>query len=90
MLLRHVLIWHALVYSVFLAIYSAVGFGAHFNIPPTADGSFGTAAYYTLVVHGSLGSDIYPRTPLGRALVAAHLLFAWIPTVLLLDVAVKR
>lgn len=89
LLLRHLLIWHAAVYVVFVGVYAAVGFGKHFNLPSTADGSFGTTAYYALVVHGSLGSDIYPRTGVGRGLVAMHLLLAWIPTVMLLD-AVRK
>ena len=86
MLLRHVLLWHAAVYSLFVGVYAAAGFKRHFAVPSTADGSFGSAAYYSLVVHGGLGSDIYPRTAVGRVLVSLHLLLAWIPTVLLLDV----
>ena len=89
MLLRHVLMWHVAVYLTFMTIYASVGFKRHFNIPATADGSFGTSAYYALVVHGSLGSDIYPLTGVGRLLVSLHLLMAWIPTVLLLDAARK-
>lgn len=83
LLLRHLVLWQACVYALFVGVYKAVGLPKHFT--STGGGSLGTVAYYALVTQSGLGSDIYPKTGVGRLLVSLHLLLAWIPTVLFLD-----
>jgi Ion channel len=80
--LRAVIVpYHLLILTVFAGLYSAIGFRQNFNIPPGV--STITPFYFAVVAHTNTGfGDITPKTDAARMLVLAHLLLAWIPTVI--------
>lgn len=70
--------FHGLIFAVFLVIYNTLpgGFEAHFNVPKSdKKTSFLDMVYFTTMTHASNSVDMYPKTPLARALVSAHIGF---------------
>lgn len=74
--------YHVLIFAVFAWLYGAIGFRQNFDVP--SDSSTATQLYFAVVAHTNTGfGDITPKTDVARMLVVAHLLLAWIPTVIL-------
>jgi hypothetical protein len=83
--LRSVVLYHAVLYCIFLTIYvGLIRFDKHFDFryDTTDNISISTIAYYTLHTQSTVMSDIHPRTKLGRALQSSHVLLSWFIVVL--------
>ena len=83
--LRSVVIYHMVLYCIFLFIYTTViRFDQHFDSKyqdtrPTVS----TIAYYTLHTQSTvMTGDIQPKTRLGRSLQSSHVLLSWFIVVL--------
>lgn len=75
------LLYQCLVCAIFAALYSFIGFTAHFSFPESKEPVTSiTTMYFTLTAQTTTGfGDIHPKTDLARLLVAIHLLCAWTP-----------
>ena len=78
------LLYHAIVFGLFFGIYRAMpgGFEANFNTPDKKK-KMGTSdiAYYTMVVHSTVGfGDVYPLSYWGKLAVAAHIFMVMLAT----------
>jgi hypothetical protein len=82
--LRSVVLYHAVLYCIFLTIYvGLIRFDTHFDLRYGATASVSTIAYYTLHTQSTvMTGDIQPRTKLARALQSSHVLMSWFIVVL--------
>jgi hypothetical protein len=82
--LRSVVLYHAVLYCIFLTIYvGLIRFDKHFDMRYGATPSVSTIAYYTLHTQSTvMTGDIQPRTKLARALQSSHVLMSWFIVVL--------
>lgn len=79
--IKAAVVYNALVFVVFYAMYALLDFSKHFtsDVPVTARGTL----YYALMAHTSGGSnDIAPKTDLARMITAAHVTLAWMQLLL--------
>lgn len=69
---RSVVLYNAFVFALMTTLYSLIGFRRHFEAP--SDGPLAThVLYFSAMTHSMIGCpDVYPRTPLARALVSVH------------------
>lgn len=73
--------------SVFLfsALYTAIGFDTHFELPETAKPTYANALYYSFAVQATcMAGEIYPKTPLGRGILSLQILSAYVTTMVLI------
>ena len=78
-------VYYIVIWLTFATIYTIVGFGRHFVVPPNVDNGPGTPFYYAFAVQSNIGAgEISPKTPLARALYNMQQFLAYSPTLLLL------
>lgn len=70
-----ILIYNTIIWLIFFIVYTSLMNGNNFHVPnKDKDYTIGNAAFFTVVVHGTVGfGDIYPTSIYSRAAVACHI-----------------
>lgn len=69
--IRWLLAYNVVVWLVFTMIYKNIDFAKHFEVPPDFQNSFSEVAYYSFqCVVQMYGTNIVPKTTMGRSIVS--------------------
>lgn len=70
---------------LFSGLYTAVGFGKHFNLPEGMEDNYQNALYYSFATQATcMAGEVYPKTALGRGLISFQILSAYLTTLALI------
>lgn len=79
--LKNAVVYNAVVFLTFLAVYFAVDFGKHWASDKPV--SIGGKLYFAVMAHTNGGSnDIVPKTDFARFVTSCHVIFAWMQILL--------
>lgn len=70
---------------VFATLYYTLGIKKHFTTPDEFEGTYADCLYYAFAVQTTcMAGEVYPKTPLGRALLSFQLLSAFVAAMVLI------
>jgi hypothetical protein len=84
-ILQLLLVYNLTCVVVFATAYYSIGFGKNFNLPETMDDTYINCLYYAFAVQATcMAGEVYPKTRLGRGILAMQILSAFMATMVLL------
>jgi hypothetical protein len=86
--MKRILIYHAIVYSLFVSIYWLMDFPKHFALPEGSKGDLHDIFYFAIVTQMAVSppGDMAPLTKFARGVTALHALASWFQMISLIVV----